>query len=86
MFVMLVTYFIVITKVLRNNHIKNQILLFIMIIMMIIMIIMIIMMIMMMMMIDRYGNDPDVITDVKLEVKIHNTQNQSCTSFHHIYK
>ena len=36
--------------------------------------------------VDGYGNDPDVITYAELEVKIHNTKNQSGTYFHQICK
>ena len=35
MFVVLVTYFVIITRVLRNNHMKNQIILLMVMIMMI---------------------------------------------------
>ena len=36
--------------------------------------------------VDGDGKNPYVITDIKLEVKIHNTQKQSGMSFHHINK
>ena len=72
MFVMIATYFVIITQVFRKNHIKNQTIL--------------LMMIIMMMMVMDMETIPISSLMLNWRCKIHNTQKQSGTSFHHIFK
>ena len=69
MYVVLVTYFVIITRVLRNNHMKNQIIL---------------LMIMMMMVILLMDMETIPVLSLMLNwrCKIHNTQKKSDTFFH----
>ena len=81
MFVMLVKYFVIIKRVFKKNHMKNQIILLMMMMMI---------MIMMKMMVMMLFIDTETILVSSLmsnwRYTIQNTQNQSGTSFHKICK